>query len=84
LKDAEQLQTMGKLAEIIGKRSASVTGDMTVETPSGKQELKTAYSQRLGRHSDLGGEINRDEIPLEYQQYIREYMEQVHKQSKSQ
>ena len=84
IKDAEQLQAMGKLAEIIGKRSASVTGDMTVETPSGKQELKTAYSQRLGRHSDLGGEINRDEIPLDYQQYIREYMEQVHKQTKSQ
>ena len=34
----------------------------------------------MGRHSDLGGEINRDEIPLMYQQYVREYMEQVRKQ----
>ncbi len=83
VKEAEQLQAMGKLAEIIGKRSANLTGEMTVETPSGKQQLKTAYSQRLGHHSDLGGEINRDEIPLMYQQYIREYMEQVHKQGKS-
>jgi uncharacterized membrane protein len=83
LKEAEQLRAMGKLAEIIGKRSASVTGEMMVETPSGKQQLKTAYSQRVGRHSDLGGEINRDEIPLMYQQYVREYMEQVHKQGKS-
>jgi hypothetical protein len=80
LKEAEQLQAMGKLAEIIGKRSASVTGEMMVETPSGKQHLKTEYSQRMGRHSDLGGEINRDEIPLMYQQYVRNYMEAVRKQ----
>jgi hypothetical protein len=79
-KEAEQLQAMGKLAEIIGKRSANLTGEVTVETSSGKQQLKTEYSQRIGQHSDLGGEINRDEIPLMYQQYIREYMERVHKQ----
>ncbi|MGA8028746.1 MAG: hypothetical protein WB992_16495 [Bryobacteraceae bacterium] len=80
IKEAEQLKTMGKLAEIIGKRSANVTGEMMVETLSGKQQLKTEYSQRMGHHSDLGGEINRDEIPLMDQQYVREYMEQVRKQ----
>ncbi len=84
IKEAEQLRAMGKLAEIIGKRSANLTGDMMVETPSGNQQLKTAYSQRLGQHADLGGEINRDEIPLADRQYIREYMELVHKQEKSQ
>ena len=83
LKEAEQLRAMGKLAEIIGKRSASLTGEMMVETPSGKQQLKTEYSQRLGHHADLGGEINRDEIPLADQQYIREYMELVRKQGKN-
>jgi hypothetical protein len=81
-KEAEQQQAMGKLAEIIGKRSQSLTGDMMVETPSGKQQLKTQYSQRVGRHTDLGGEINRDEVPVMYQQYVREYMEQVRKQAK--
>ncbi len=81
VKEAEQLAAMGKLAEIIGKRSANLTGDMTVETPSGKQQLKTAYSQKLGHHSDSGGEINRDDIPLADQQYVREYMEMVRKQS---
>lgn len=81
-KDAEQLKAMGKLAEIIGKRSASATGDVMVENPSGKQRLQTDYSQRLGQHADLGGEINRDEIPLMYQQYIREYMSQVRRQAK--
>jgi hypothetical protein len=83
VKEAEQLKAMGKLAEIIGKRSASVTGDMMVENPSGKQQLKTEYSQRMGHHADLGGEINRDEIPLIYQSYVREYMEEVHKQAQN-
>jgi hypothetical protein len=83
LKEAEQLRAMGKLAEIIGKRSASLTGDMVVETSSSKQQLKTAYSQRIGRHADLGGEIDRDEIPIADQQYIREYMELVRKTSKN-
>ncbi|HEX4230117.1 MAG TPA: hypothetical protein VHZ07_15695 [Bryobacteraceae bacterium] len=83
LKEAQQEEAMGKLAEIFGKRSAVVSGDVMVETPSGKQQLKTDYSQRMGSHSDLGGEINRDEVPLIYQQYVREYMEQVRKQAKS-
>ncbi len=83
-RESEQLKAMGKLAEIIGKRSASVTGDMVVENPSGKQGLKTDYSRRLGQHADLGGEINRDEIPLMYQQYVREYMQQIHNQPKRQ
>lgn len=83
LKEAEQLQAMGKLAEIIGKRSANLTGEVTVETSSGKQRLQTQDSQRVAQHSDLGGEINRDEIPLMYQQYVREYMERVRKHAKN-
>ena len=83
-KDSDQLKAMGKLAEIIGKRSASATGDVMVENPSGKQRLQTDYSQRQGQHSDLGGEINRDEVPLMYQQYVREYMTQVRRQAKQQ
>jgi hypothetical protein len=84
IKDAEQLKAMGKLAEIIGKRSASLTGEMSIEKPSGPQQLQTQYSDRLGQHADLGGEINRDQVPLEYQQYVREYMNQIHKQANAQ
>lgn len=83
LREAEQLRAMGKLAEIIGKRSATLTGEMTVETPSSKQQLKTAYSQKTAQHQDSGGEINRDEIPLADRQYVRNYMDQVHKQAKA-
>lgn len=79
IRDAEQQKAMGKLAEIIGKRSADLTGEMTMETPSGNQQLKTEYSQRQGKHSDSGGEINSNEVPLRYQQYVKQYMEAVHK-----
>jgi hypothetical protein len=80
--EREQLKAMGKLAEIIGKRSADLTGDVMIENPSGKQQLKTDYSQRMGNHADLGGEINRDEISPADQQYVREYMEEVRKLAK--
>ncbi len=54
IKDAEQLKAMGKLADLIGKRSAQLTGEMTVETSSGKQQLRTQYSQKLGRTHGFG------------------------------
>jgi hypothetical protein len=82
LTDAEQLKAMGRIAEIIGKRSASVSGEMTVEKSS-SQQLQTQYSHQVGRHQDLGGEINRDEIPPEYREYVRAYMNEVHKQAES-
>ncbi len=80
LKNTAEQEAMGKLAEIIGKRSAQVSGEMTVEVPSGKQQLKTAYTDQVAQHSDTGGEINRDEVPLIFQDYVREYMERVHRQ----
>ena len=83
LKESEEKQAMGKLAQIIGKRSQDVSGEMMVEVPSGKQELRTAYSGKLAQHSDTGGEINRDEIPLAFQEYIREYMERIHREPTS-
>jgi hypothetical protein len=79
-KYAEQLAAMGKISELIGKRSANVTGEVTVEVPSGNQQLKTQYSGRSASHSDTGAEIDRDEVPLAYQQYIRQYFEQIRKQ----
>jgi hypothetical protein len=81
LKEAEQQRAMGKLEEIIGKRSANLTGEVMVEVPSGKQQLRTQYTQKTGNHADLGSEINRDQVPLVDQSYVREYMEQVHKQA---
>lgn len=79
VKLAQEREAMGKLAEIIGKRSRDLSGEMMVEVPSGRQQLKTSYTGEVARHSDTGGEINRDEIPVALQPYIREYMELVRK-----
>ena len=81
---AEQLRAMGKLAEIIGKRSADVTGDITIETSSGQQQLKTQYTGQQGHHADLGGEVNRSDVPVDLRGYVREYMEQVRRQGDTQ
>jgi hypothetical protein len=77
---AEQIAAMGKISEIIGKRSASVTGEITVEVPSSQQRLQTPYSQTNATHADAGGEISRDEVPVIFQQYVQQYFEQIRKQ----
>ena len=79
IKDAEQLAAMGKISEILGKRAQQITGEITVEVASGKQNLKTAWSERKALHADTGGEVNRDEIPLAYQSYIQRYFEEIRK-----
>jgi len=79
LRDAEQLAAMGRISELLGRRSQQVTGEMTVEVPSGKQQLKTAYSVKKSAHTDAGGEANRDEVPLIYQPYVQKYFEEVRK-----
>jgi hypothetical protein len=82
IKQAEQLAAMGKISEIIGKRSANVTGEARVEAQSTSQELRTPYAQRGNEHVQGGAEINRDEIPVALQTYVEKYFEQVRKQAK--
>lgn len=79
VKEAEQLAAMGKISEIIGKRSQTLTGDMMVEVTSSNQQIRTAYSQQSAAHTDAGGEINRDEVPLAYQRYVQQYFEEIRK-----
>jgi hypothetical protein len=79
IKQAEQLAAMGKISEIIGRRSQNLTGDVMVEVNSGKQQLRTAYSQQNANHTEAGGAINRDEIPLAYQRYVQQYFEEIRK-----
>jgi hypothetical protein len=68
---------MGKISEIFGKRAQNLTGEVMVEVAAGKQQLRTQYSQRSASHTDAGGEIHRDEIPLVYQHYVQQYFEQI-------
>jgi hypothetical protein len=79
---AEQAAAMGKISEIIGKRSANVTGEVTIEVTSSKQPLRTPYSDGKAAHNEAGGEINRDEVPAAFQEYVQQYFEQVRKPAK--
>ncbi|MCS6954461.1 MAG: hypothetical protein RMK57_04535 [Bryobacterales bacterium] len=80
LREAEQLAAMGKLSELIGRRAQNVSGEVTVEVLSSRQQqLKTPYTEKTAVHRDSGGQIHRDEVPLIFQEYIQRYFEEVHK-----
>ncbi len=76
---AEQLQAMGKISEILGKRSQNVTGQVMVEVGQSKQQLKTPWAQTQAQHVEAGSEIHRDEVPLMYQQFVQQYFEEIRK-----
>jgi hypothetical protein len=78
-REAEQMAAMGKITQIFGRRSQDLTGEVMVDVPPGNQQLRTGYTGRSAEHTDSGGEISRDEVPLIYQQYVRQYFEQVRK-----
>jgi len=80
VKAAEQLAAMGKITQIIGKRSATLSGEATVEVQSTVQQLRTAYSDRTAEHADAGGDIGRDEIPVALESYVKRYFDQVRNQ----
>ena len=79
LRLAEQQKAMGKISEILGRRSLDLTGEVTVEVTNAGQALKTRYTKQSARPSQPGGEVRRDAIPLEYQPYVRKYFEQIRK-----
>lgn len=82
IREAEQLAAMGKISELLGKRQANLTGEMMVEvTSSSQQKLTTPYSATNAAHSEGGGEIHRDEVPLAYREYVQQYFEQVRKEA---
>ncbi len=81
--EAEQLEAMGMLTDLYGRRAANVNGEFTVEAPAGKQSLRTPQTAKQGRHGDAGGEVNRDEIPLAYQAYVKEYFNKIRQNAKA-
>ena len=81
IKQAEDLAAMGKITELFGKRSASITGEATVEVQATSQQLHTPYAPRGVEHSQNGAEISRDEIPVAIEPYVQQYFEQVRKQT---
>ncbi len=78
-KDAKALEAMGQISEILGKRSATVTGEVMVEVGNTKQQLKTPWAEKQATHSEAGGEIHRDEVPLMFQPFVERYFEEIRK-----
>jgi len=78
-KDAKALEAMGQISEILGKRSATLTGEMMVEVGSSKQSLKTPWADKQAGHTESGGEIHRDEVPLMFQPFVERYFEEIRK-----
>jgi len=76
---AEQLAAIGKLTELIGRRQATLSGEVTVEVASGTQKLRTPYTEQQVRRREAGGEVHRDEIPLIYRDYVQRYFEEIRK-----
>ena len=81
IKNAEQLAAMGKISEILGKRSANLTGEATVEVQSTSQQLKTPYANKGSQHTQAGTEIRRDEVPVALQPMVQQYFETIRKQA---
>lgn len=78
-KDAKALEAMGQISEILGKRSATLTGEMMVEVGTTKQTLKTPWADKQASHNEAGGEIHRDEVPLVFQPFVERYFEEIRK-----
>jgi hypothetical protein len=79
IKAAAQLKAMGKISELIGKRSGQVTGESMIDVQSGDQRLRTAYKDKSAAHGEGTGEVSRDQIPLSEQEYVQQYFQQVRK-----
>jgi hypothetical protein len=80
---AKELEAMGKVSELLGQRSAAISGEMMVEVGQTEQQLKTALTQQKAGHTDAGGEIHRDQVPLAYQTFVERYFQEVRKEGEA-
>ena len=79
---AEQQKAMGKLSELLGKRSLNLQGEVMVEVTNSKnQQLKTPFVSRTATHAEAGGEVSRDEVPLDRREFVERYYEQMRRQT---
>ena len=81
LREAEQAEVMGELSELYQQRAEEITGEFTIETQSARQTARTPYAPRQSGHLDRGSALSRDEIPLAYRAYIKEYFKKVRQET---
>jgi len=82
IRAAEQLEAMGKLDRVFGKRAENVSGEMTV-APPGPQNLSTPYAQRTAEHSSVETTAMRDEVPVAFQDYVQHYYDLLRREEAS-
>ncbi len=76
---ARQIDAMGKIAEILGRRAEQVKGEMKMEVQAQKEQtLSTDLRDVRATHRDTGGDLSRDEVPLRLQNYVKEYLKNAH------
>ena len=81
---AKEAEALGKLSELIGKRSMNLQGEVMVEVESTHNpQVRTPYLQRGAAHSESGGDLSRDEVPLRHQEFVKRYYEQLRRQPDS-
>jgi hypothetical protein len=80
----KEAEALGKLSELIGKRSLNLQGEMMVEVEnSSNPQLRTPYLNRGATHAEAGGDLSRDEVPLRHQDFVRRYYEQIRREPDS-
>lgn len=82
-RQAEAMKAMGKITELFGKRAENITGAVMIEVGSTRQQLKTPLAQRDASHVEAGSEIHRDEVPLEYEEFVQRYFDQIRRTSQA-
>jgi len=70
---AEQQAALDALEEFYMQRAEEIEGEIMVETSTAEQSAQTPYKASQQAHSDRGGAVTRDEVPLAYQRYIETY-----------
>jgi hypothetical protein len=80
---AEQLEAMGEISKLFQKRAEEMSGEVLIETESAhRQALRTPYQPTDSTHSDRGGIVGRDEVPLAYRDFMQAYFENLRKSGK--
>ncbi len=76
--EARRLTVMGKLSELYGQRAAQITGAIMIETATDERnESLSSASDAQATQPGAGGAASRDEIPLAYQDYVKDYFDKL-------
>jgi hypothetical protein len=80
IESTEQLAVMGKIGQIIGRRSTEVAGEVSIEVRSGNAQVTAPYLNLNGQHMGVSGDVHRDFVSLSDQVYVQRYFEEIRRQ----